>query len=100
MTTMVCPNCCETGKWNGRTCEVCKGKRRVLFARFIAIRCQCNSPSCERWQVHGIAGEAKFDLYEASAVARVLNMINVHEDKLARSLMEALIHQRLKDMPE
>jgi DnaJ-class molecular chaperone len=97
MSTMMCPNCSGTGLWNGKICEVCNGLQKVPSAQFIPVRCQCDWPLCNRWQVRGIAGEAKFDAHEARVVARVLNMVNACESELTRSLMEASIIDRLRD---
>ena len=41
-----------------------------------AMPCQCNWPTCKRWQVRGIAPEAKFDEVQARAVADLLNQMD------------------------
>lgn len=48
---------------------------RTIFApdRYTPIPCPCGHSACDKYQVRGIAPEAKFTLPQAIAVARVLN---------------------------
>jgi hypothetical protein len=43
-----------------------------------AIRCPCGDKFCKKWQVRGVAAEAKFERREALAVAKLLSKMDSH----------------------